>query len=259
MKKILAISGSARKNGDGMKALEIFKRKFDHKKYDFEVLHLSDYHISNCIGCTVCFRKDKCFLKDDLDLVLDKMKSADGFVFVTPIYNMNISGSLKTFLDRTTYLLHKPVFYDKHSYVLCSTDMGGTGHVLFYLKYMMNAYCIDNVGATGVLSHQIRNSDKYIESLSKRFDKEADKFKKALDKEKNYKPSFTQLIRFNLWRIKGLKSKDVYQGDYQYWSRSDLIKADYFYPVKINGIKRLLIKIIKSRINRLMNKKMKTI
>jgi len=256
MKEILVISGSARKNGDGIKALSIFKDKFDPKDFNFQVVHLSDYNIAHCIGCTTCFKKEKCFLKDDLDTIIDMMIKADGFIFITPIYNMNISGLLKTFFDRTTYLLHKPVFYKKHSYVICSTDMGGAGHIKFYLKYMMNAYCIDNAGSTGVLSNKIRFDDNYINALSNRFDKEAKKFKIALAKEAEYNPKFTQLVRFNLWRIKGLKSETVYPGDYNYWSRDDLINAEYFYPVKIRGFKRVLIKVIKRRISRLIEKKM---
>lgn len=256
MKNILVVSGSARKNGDGIKAFKMFKEKFDPDNYSFEIIHLSDYNISNCIGCTVCFKKDKCFMKDDLDILIEKMLQADGLVFITPIYNMNVSGVLKTLFDRTSYLLHKPVFYNKHSYVICSTDIGGGRHIKFYLKYMMNAYCIDNAGSISVISHLIRNNTNYINSLSRRLDKEAVKFKKSLDKGKGYKPKFTQLVRFNLWREKALCSRDVYPGDYAYWSSEELINTDYFYPVKINRVKRVLLKVIKYRINQLMRKSM---
>ncbi len=256
MKKILAISGSGRKNGDGIKALKLFEEKFDSKEYSFEVLHLVDYSIKTCIGCTVCFKKDKCFIKDDTDIIIDKMKLADGLIFITPIYNMNVSGILGTFLDRTTYLLHKPVFYDKHSYIISSTDVGGTKHVNLYLKYMMNAFCINNTGATGVFSHRIKHDEKYICDLSKSFEKEANKFKSALLKGKEYKPKFTQLIRFNLWRLKAFKSKEKYPGDYEYWSRSDLVDADYFYTVKISLVKKMILKLIKKRINVLLRKSM---
>lgn len=256
MKNILVISGSARKNGDGITAFKIFEEKFDPNDYGFEVIHLSDYNISNCIGCTVCFKKDKCFMNDDLDILLEKMLHADGFVFITPIYNMNVSGALKTLFDRTSYLLHKPVFYNKHSYVICSTDIGGGGHIKFYLKYMMNAYCIDNAGSISVISHLIRDNANYIKSLSNKLDKEALKFKKSLDKGERYEPKFTQLVRFNLWREKALSSKDFYPGDYAYWSREDLINANYFYPIKINRVRKVLLKVIKYRLNQLIKKSM---
>jgi len=256
MKKILVISASARKNGSGIKAFKIFKEKFDPLDYDFEVMHLSDYHLQNCIGCTSCFKHEKCFMEDDLELVLDKMKRADGFIFITPIYDMNISGTLKTFFDRTTYLLHKPIFYDKHSYIITTTDMGGSRLVNTYLKYMMNAYCIDNVGGTGILSGLIKSRGNYIGKLSKRFDKEAEKFKDSLAKGKEYKPKFTQIIRFNLWRTKALKSKEVYPGDFQYWSDSSLINSDYFYPVKLNWIKKIIIRLVKVRIQRLITSRL---
>lgn len=255
MKKVLVISGSARKNGSGIKAFKMFKEKFDPLHYDFEVLHLSDYNLQDCIGCTVCFKKEKCFMEDDLDTVLDKIMKVDGVIFITPIYNMNISGSLKTFFDRTTYLLHKPVFYDKHSYIISSTDMGGTKLVNLYLKYIMNAYCIDNAGSTDVISNKIKSNENYKVNLSKRFDKESSKFMASLAKGKEYEPKFSQIVRFNLWRIKALKSQDVYPGDFRYWSNDFLTNSNYFYPVKVSWIKNMLIKLIKIRLNKLMDKR----
>lgn len=256
MKKILAISASAKKNGAGISALNIFKDKFDDKNYEFKVIHLSDYNINNCIGCTICFKKDQCFMKDDLQIIIDMMKEADGLIFITPIYNMNIAGSLKTLLDRTTYLLHKPVFYDKHSYIISTTDIGGSKLVNSYLKYIMNAYCIDNVGSSSILASKISSDKLYIERVSNLYDLQTYKFKKALEKGREYKPKFTQIIRFNLWRIKALKSKEIYPGDYKYWSREEIIHADYFYPISLCPFKKLFIKIIKAKITRKIDKSM---
>ncbi|OQY38209.1 MAG: hypothetical protein B6229_06540, partial [Spirochaetaceae bacterium 4572_7] len=108
MIKILVISGSQQKKGAGVKATEIFMSKFDSAEYSFETVFLSDYDIGSCKGCTACFKKDKCIIKDDLSSIIEKMKSSDGIIFVTPIYAMNISGALKTFIDRISYMLHKP-------------------------------------------------------------------------------------------------------------------------------------------------------
>ncbi|MBN2259456.1 MAG: flavodoxin family protein [Clostridiales bacterium] len=255
MIKILAISGSSQKNGTGIDALRMFEEKFDKQSYAFEVLHLADYQINNCIGCKVCFKKETCFMKDDLPYLVNKMEAADGIVIISPVYAMNISGILKTFLDRTTYLLHKPKFFDKHSYIISSTDFGGTKIVNTYLKYMMNAYCMDNVGATGVLSNKLKKDENYKQKLSKRFEKEAENFKRALNNGKEYQPKLAQLLRFNLWKTKGLKSKDSYLGDYQYWSDSKRLNAQYFYPIELGLIKKGLVKIVKFRVSKLIDKK----
>ncbi len=256
MKNILVVSASARKNGDGIKVFNVFKEKFDVDSYTFEVLHLSDYKINTCIGCTTCFKKEKCFMKDDLDLIISKMKAVDAFVFITPVYNMNVSGLMKIFLDRTSYLLHKPVFYDKHAYIISTTDIGGNKVVTSYLKYMMNAFCINNTGATGVYAHALKHDNKYKIKLSKRFNKEAEIFKDALAKGGEYKPKFTQIVRFNLWRLKALKSKEKYPGDYNYWALSDLLHADYFYPIKLKKLEKILLKIIRKRITNMLEKRM---
>jgi NAD(P)H-dependent FMN reductase len=72
---------------------------------DCEVVTLARLKINRCLSCyrcqtgelhLVCVYDDK----DDVRGILDKMAAADILVFATPIYLMNMSGLLKTFLDR---------------------------------------------------------------------------------------------------------------------------------------------------------------
>jgi len=48
----------------------------------------------------------KCVLKDDLAQVLDSIRDADILVMATPTYYADVSGQMKTFIDRTfSYLV----------------------------------------------------------------------------------------------------------------------------------------------------------
>ncbi len=254
MKKILVIFGSQQKKGAGAKTFEIFKSKFDSTEYSFETVFLSDYEITSCRGCTVCFKKKECVIKDDVTTIVEKMKSSDGIIFVTPIYAMNISGLLKTFIDRISYMLHKPALYEKHSYIIITTDVGGFKFVSAYMRYMMNAFGIYNTGYTGVIAKFIKKDENYRNQISDAMTVEAEKFKNLLNRGKNYKPKFTQILRFNLWKTSAIMKKNIYPGDYQYWEEKGWLDKDYYYPIKINSIQKIALKIIQKKIRKKIEK-----
>ena len=254
MKNILIIAGSQRKNGVGAKTVEMFKSKFDSAEYHFETVFLSDYEINSCRGCAVCFKKKECIINDNFASIVEKMKSAEGIIFVTPIYAMNVSGLLKTFFDRSCYMLHKPTFYEKHSYIIITTDIGGVKLVSLYMKSIMNAFGLYNTGYTGVLAKHMKTNEDYQNRISNAMTDEAEKFKNLLNRGKNYKPKFTQILRFNLWKTSAILKKNIYPGDYQYWEEKRWLDKDYYYPIKINTIQKLMLKIVKKAIRKKIKK-----
>ena len=65
-----------------------------------EVISLKDKTISFCKGCLACQKTFKCVIKDDAMEIAEKVKEADTLVFTTPIYYYEMSGQMKTLLDR---------------------------------------------------------------------------------------------------------------------------------------------------------------
>ena len=104
MKNVLVISSSLRKGSNS----EILAQKFAKgaaeagNKVEFESLR--GKNIAFCKGCLACQKKGKCVIKDDANAITQKMKNADVIVFATPIYYYEMSGQLKTMLDRANSL-----------------------------------------------------------------------------------------------------------------------------------------------------------
>ncbi len=65
-----------------------------------EHVSLKGRKIQFCIGCLACQKTQKCVLDDDAIEIAEKVKNADTLVFVTPIYYYEMSGQMKTLLDR---------------------------------------------------------------------------------------------------------------------------------------------------------------
>jgi multimeric flavodoxin WrbA len=63
-------------------------------------ISLKGREIKFCIGCLACQKTQKCVQKDDAVEIAETVKNADTLVFVTPIYYYEMSGQMKTLLDR---------------------------------------------------------------------------------------------------------------------------------------------------------------
>ena len=59
--------------------------------------------IAGCIGCGACSKSGKCFVDDCVNVFVEKAKTADGFVFGSPVHYAAASGALTSFLDRAFY------------------------------------------------------------------------------------------------------------------------------------------------------------
>ena len=57
--------------------------------------------------CLACQKTEKCVIKDDAVEIAEKVKLADTLVFVTPIYYYEMSGQMKTMIDRANALFTK--------------------------------------------------------------------------------------------------------------------------------------------------------
>ncbi|MBQ7671243.1 MAG: flavodoxin family protein, partial [Clostridia bacterium] len=68
--------------------------------HDVELIGLKCKTVKFCIGCLACQKTQKCVLKDDAVEIAEKVRNADTLVFVTPIYYYEMSGQMKTLLDR---------------------------------------------------------------------------------------------------------------------------------------------------------------
>ena len=113
MKKVTAFIGTQTKKHTYQAVQEFEKNLGQCGEIDFEHVFLSDYHLEFCRGCKVCFDKGEeyCPLKDDRDLLLEKMEQSDGVIFATPNYAFQLSARMKNFFDRTAFLDHRPRFF----------------------------------------------------------------------------------------------------------------------------------------------------
>ena len=98
---ILAINGSPHKNGSGSLLIKTVLDAARKNGHSAEVVNLYDKKISGCLACNKC--KDStpdCAVKDDMAAITTKIAKAGAIVISSPVYMGQITGPMKTFLDR---------------------------------------------------------------------------------------------------------------------------------------------------------------
>ena len=99
-KKVLIISTSPRKNSNSGALALAFADGARESGHQVEFISLRGKTVNFCRGCFVCQEKQRCVIRDDADMICQKALEADVLVFATPIYYYEMSGQLKTLLDR---------------------------------------------------------------------------------------------------------------------------------------------------------------
>ncbi len=100
MKKILIISTSPRRGSNSEALAEAFASGAREAGHEVELVSLRGKDVQFCRGCFVCQETQRCVIHDDADTLRQKALEADVLVFATPIYYYEMSGQLKTLLDR---------------------------------------------------------------------------------------------------------------------------------------------------------------
>lgn len=110
MKKIFAINGSPRNNGNTAVILQEVLAGAASAGVETELLNLGTLHFSGCRSCFACKLKrgkcyGKCAVQDELTPWLEKIIQADAIVMGTPIYFGAETGLYRNFLERLFFPL----------------------------------------------------------------------------------------------------------------------------------------------------------
>ncbi len=103
--KVLLVNGSPHEKGCTYTALNEIKKTLEKEKIEAEIFHIGTNQVRGCIGCGGCRKNDgKCVFNDDVvNEIIEKAKTADGFVFGSPVHYAAPAGALCAVLDRVFY------------------------------------------------------------------------------------------------------------------------------------------------------------
>ena len=100
MSKVVVISTSLRVGSNSHAMAEQFAAGAKAAGHTCELISLRGKEIRFCIGCFSCQTKGKCVFKDDVPAIMESVLNADVVCWATPIYYYEMSGQMKTLIDR---------------------------------------------------------------------------------------------------------------------------------------------------------------
>lgn len=107
MKRVIVISTSLRAGSNSDILADKFIEGTVTAGNDVEKISLVGKNISFCKGCLACQVAGKCVINDDVNDIAVKVSEADVVVWATPIYYYEMSGQMKTLIDRMNSLYPK--------------------------------------------------------------------------------------------------------------------------------------------------------
>lgn len=251
--KILALIGSYRKNGNTSQIVSIVCEAMQAEAVragaplEIETLYLGHLDIGACRGCRACFDRgeDKCPLKDDLLSVKAKMKAADAILVATPVYVDDVSGIIKTWIDRLAHVCHRPEFAGKSAYLLATVGSTPTSRTLGTLRLALSTWGFHIIGKAGFKTGALMKADEMRATHAARAEKIARRIYNAVSERRLAKPSFMSLFMFKIQQRAWQRTARRDTLDYAYWSGQGWTDParDFYIPHEASRLKVLLARL----------------
>ncbi len=240
MKKVTAFVGSAHKGGATYRTARRFLEVLEsYGGVHGEIVIVSEYELGVCRGCKVCFDRgeERCPFRDDRDLLVEKMVSADGVVFASPNYSWQMSAIMKIFLDRLAFVFHRPRFFGRTSTSIVVQGMFRGGRIVKDLGFVGGGLGFNVV--KGSCSRTLEPmSGKALAKMEETLVGQARRFHARLCRPAHPVPSFRQLAIFRMSRMsmKLLRAQDNL--DYAYYREQTWFESDSWYPVRLGPFRK---------------------
>lgn len=151
-KKIVILNGSPRKKGNTSALAAEFTRGAKEAGHTVTEFFLDSMDIHGCKGCFGghSSRECPCVQKDDMMQIYPVVKECDVIVLATPLYYWNMSGQLRTAVDRLFALEEGDGNllrgHDRSSALLMAAEGHGFEDVLTYYDHLMEHLRWKNLG-----------------------------------------------------------------------------------------------------------------
>jgi multimeric flavodoxin WrbA len=105
--KVIAINGSARKDGNTAILLTRVLKVLEAEGFKTELIQLAGQQILGCNACRSCYdtKNKRCTIENDrVNEYIAKMVEADGIILGSPVYFSMMTPELKALIDRAGYV-----------------------------------------------------------------------------------------------------------------------------------------------------------
>ena len=215
---ILIINGSPRgMHGNTGVLIHACLDALKQEGVDTEVVNLGEIALHPCNGCMTCSRTGICPIKDDVAGIQKKMLAADGFVYASPNYMMNVSGHMKMFMDRCFTHIHCQTMVGKYGAALVSSAGPIFNTIEEYMLSILGFLGCWKVGSAGAAVMQLEDEDERanlcaeVSELARKL-VAAIQSKQPIADQVDYREQTFSMMRYMV-----TNKRDEWQYEYRYW------------------------------------------
>ena len=240
MKKVTAFVGSARKKNTNGAVVQFMSNLQALGEVEIEIVVLSKYNIGICRGCQLCVKKGEAFcpLKDDRDVLFDKIATSDGVIFATPNYCWNLSGMMKVFLDRFGFAIHRPRYFGKAFTSIVTQAMGRGDRIGEYLDYTAFTLGFNTIKGLTITGFDPK-TEKQLLKIDQDLAQHSQRFYNLMAKPAYPAPTWFQLLGFRMSRTMIMQAHPE-MIDRQYFADKGWFESDYYYPTRLGVLKQAI-------------------
>jgi multimeric flavodoxin WrbA len=102
--KVVAFNGSPRKEGNTSILIRYIFDELENEGIATELVQVGGQQIRGCSACMQCYenRDQRCVFDDDIvNDCIGKMIDADGIIFGSPVYFLDVTAEMKALIDRS--------------------------------------------------------------------------------------------------------------------------------------------------------------
>ena len=136
--KVLGIVCSPRRGGNTEILMREALKAVEEAGGETRLCLLSEMDVQPCDACGACWKTGKCKIDDDMQQIYAHLLEADGLIFGTPVYFVNMSAQAKAVIDRTYVLLGNGKLRGKVAAALVAVRRVGGSQVLGLLYSYFN-------------------------------------------------------------------------------------------------------------------------
>ncbi len=103
--RILCVYGNPKQGGFVHGCVGHIADHLAEKGAEIDHLRLGECTMGDCVGCFTCLRTGNCPIKDDMNEIIDRIRSCDGIVTGASVRNGFFPAIFKLFYERITYIL----------------------------------------------------------------------------------------------------------------------------------------------------------
>ncbi len=151
-KKIVVLNGSPRKKGNTSALVKVFTEGAESAGNTVTDFFLNSMDIHGCNGCFGghSSKECSCVQKDDMTKIYPAVKECDVVVLATPLYYWNMSGQIRTAIDRLFALEEGDGNllrgHERAVALLMAAEGHGFEDVLTYYDHLAEHLCWKNLG-----------------------------------------------------------------------------------------------------------------